>query len=96
MCPLRGQVAGAAQGVVQKRWSGLLTELFTNADNFSLTFGPQLDPLVRTLLLGATFLKQALYELLPDPAVLSTPATDANFASVSAPRAWRQGKYSFS
>ena len=29
---------------------------FTNADNFSLTFGPQLDPLVRTLLLGATFL----------------------------------------
>src|SRR5262249_3052751 len=58
-------------------------------------------PNVRNFL-GATFLKQALYELLPDPAVLSTPATDANFDSVSAPlwawydalRAslWRQGR----
>ena len=30
--------------------------------------------------LGATFFKQALYELAPDPAVLQKPATDENFA----------------
>ncbi len=52
--------------------------------------------------LGATFLKQALYELTPDPAVLQRPATDANFAAVTAPlwawydrlrpALWRQGR----
>ncbi len=36
--------------------------------------------------LGATFLKQALVDLLPDPAVLQRPVVDdANFASVTAP-----------
>lgn len=35
--------------------------------------------------MGATFLKQALVELTPDPAVLQAPATDANFAAASAP-----------
>lgn len=35
--------------------------------------------------LGATFLKQALYELAADPAVLQQPATDADFARVTAP-----------
>jgi putative thiamine transport system substrate-binding protein len=41
-------------------------------------------PSVRNFL-GATFLKQALYELTPDPSVLQKPATDANFAPVTAP-----------
>lgn len=35
--------------------------------------------------LGSTFLKQALYELTPDPSVLQEPATDANFDRVTAP-----------
>lgn len=35
--------------------------------------------------LGATFLKQSLLDLLPDPSVLQRPATDANFAGVTAP-----------
>jgi putative thiamine transport system substrate-binding protein len=35
--------------------------------------------------LGSTFLKQALFELVPDPAVLQKPATDANFAEVTKP-----------
>ncbi|MCP4380304.1 MAG: ABC transporter substrate-binding protein [Hyphomicrobiales bacterium] len=35
--------------------------------------------------LGATFLKQALYELAPDPEALQDPATDENFATVTAP-----------
>ena len=41
-------------------------------------------PNVRNFL-GATFMKQALYELAPDPAVLQKPATDASFAAVTAP-----------
>lgn len=41
-------------------------------------------PTVRNFL-GATFLKQALYELTPDPTVLQKPATDANFSPVTAP-----------
>jgi putative thiamine transport system substrate-binding protein len=58
-------------------------------------------PSVRNFL-GATFMKQALYELAPDPAVLQRPATDANFAAVTAPLwawydalrpvLWRQGR----
>ena len=45
-------------------------------------------PNVRNFL-GSTFLKQALYELAPDPSVLQRPATDANFAATTAPMwAW--------
>ncbi len=46
--------------------------------------GRTTHPSVRNFL-GATFLKQALYELAPDPAVLQRPATDASFAAVTAP-----------
>lgn len=35
--------------------------------------------------LGATFLKQALYELAPDAEVLSSPANEASFATTAAP-----------
>lgn len=52
--------------------------------------------------LGSTFLKQALVDLLPNPAVLQVPATDANFAATTAPlwtwydqlkpHLWRQGR----
>ena len=41
-------------------------------------------PAVRNFL-GATFLKQALYELAPDPSVLQRPADDAGFAATTAP-----------
>jgi len=46
--------------------------------------GRTTHPSVRNFL-GATFLKQALYELAPDPAALQRPATDASFAAVTAP-----------
>ena len=52
--------------------------------------------------IGITFLKQLLVELAPDPAVLEAPATDANFAPLTAPlfawldrakpNLWRQGR----
>jgi len=58
-------------------------------------------PSVRNFL-GATFLKQALWELAPDPAALQRPATDDNFAAITAPMwtwydalrpyLWRQGR----
>jgi putative thiamine transport system substrate-binding protein len=52
--------------------------------------------------IGSTFLKQALYGLAADPAMLQQPATDENFAPVTAPlwswldrihpMLWRGGK----
>ncbi|MFD0464952.1 ABC transporter substrate-binding protein [Microvirga aerilata] len=58
-------------------------------------------PTVRDFL-GATFLKQALYELTPDDEVLQSPAHDANFAEATAPlwawydalrpHLWREGR----
>ena len=52
--------------------------------------------------LGTTFLKQVLVDILPDASVLSAPATDENYAEVSAPlwayldaltpNLWRDGK----
>ena len=52
--------------------------------------------------LGATFLKQALYELTPNRGLLQSPATDADFGPATAPlwnwydalrpNLWRQGK----
>jgi putative thiamine transport system substrate-binding protein len=63
--------------------------------------GRTTHPNVRNFL-GTTFLKQALYELAPDPAVLQQPATDDNFDRVTAPlwawyeqlrpNLWRQGR----
>jgi putative thiamine transport system substrate-binding protein len=41
-------------------------------------------PQIRNFL-GSTFLKQALYELVDDADVLGKPATDANFATITAP-----------
>ena len=41
-------------------------------------------PTVRDFL-GATFLKQALHELTPDPAALQKPATDETFVKATAP-----------
>ena len=63
--------------------------------------GRMTHPGVRNFL-GSTFLKQALYELAPDPTVLQKPATDANFAATTAnmwtwydalrPSLWRRGE----
>lgn len=58
-------------------------------------------PTVRNFL-GATFLKQALYELATNAEILQTPATDENFSAVTAPlwawydalrpHLWREGR----
>ncbi|HTT11587.1 MAG TPA: ABC transporter substrate-binding protein [Burkholderiaceae bacterium] len=63
--------------------------------------GRTTHPNVRNFL-GSTFLKQALYELAPDPAVLQRPVADQDFDRVAAPlwdwydtlrpNLWRQGR----
>ena len=50
------RIPGREIGRITKKWSGLLKEAFTNADNFGVTFPADLDVTRKTLLLGAVFL----------------------------------------
>ncbi|VDK36692.1 unnamed protein product [Taenia asiatica] len=43
-------------GAIQKKWSGFLRELLTDADNFSVTFPSDLDSRAKMLVLCAAFL----------------------------------------
>ena len=54
------------------------------ADWAAANRGRMAHPTARNFL-GATFLKQALHELAPDPAVLQQSATDMGFTSATAP-----------
>lgn len=47
---------GMEQGKIVKKWSGAMKELFTNADNFGITFPPNCDLNTKSILLGAVFL----------------------------------------
>jgi uncharacterized protein YxjI len=49
---------GQAQevGLIQKKWSGLAKEMFTQADNFWIEFGEVTDPRLRAILFSATVL----------------------------------------
>jgi uncharacterized protein YxjI len=47
---------GQEVGRIQKRWSGLGKELFTDADSFGVTFAQVRDARLRTLAVAATFL----------------------------------------
>lgn len=47
-------VSGAVRAIIRKKWSGMLTEVFTDADNFRIEFtDPSLAPEERQLLLAA-------------------------------------------
>jgi hypothetical protein len=48
-------------GVIQKRWAGIAKELFTDADNFFITFPGNATAEERALLLGALFLIDFLF-----------------------------------
>ena len=50
------QKPGEDIGKITKKWSGLLKETFTKADNFGVTFPAELDVTLKGLLLGAVFL----------------------------------------
>lgn len=47
---------GTEIGKITKKWSGLLKEAYTDADNFGITYQPQLETKSKALLLGAVFL----------------------------------------
>ena len=50
------QSNGVTHGTITKKWSGLMKEGFTDADNFGVTFPPEWDPKLKALFLGAVFL----------------------------------------
>lgn len=66
MCPLTvcgGSVVfklltpdGVTIGAVSKEYGGLVRELFTDADQFNITFPPDLEPSIKAVCLGALFL----------------------------------------
>ena len=47
---------GSAFGQILKKWSGMATEMITDADTFALTINAECDANERRLLLGAVFL----------------------------------------
>jgi uncharacterized protein YxjI len=47
---------GQSRGKISKKWSGLVKEAFTDADNFGIDFPPQAPAAHKALLLGAVFL----------------------------------------
>jgi uncharacterized protein YxjI len=47
---------GQEVGLIQKRWSGFGKEMFTDADNFGVSFENVRDARLRTLVVAATFL----------------------------------------
>ena len=51
----------AQLGTVQKKWSGLAQELFTDADNFGIEFPRNLPRSSKSLLLAAVFLIDFMY-----------------------------------
>lgn len=50
------QVGGAVRGMIQKRWSGLAKEMFTDADNFRIELEQIEDDQLRALVFAATVL----------------------------------------
>jgi uncharacterized protein YxjI len=48
-------------GKISKKWTGAVKEVFTDADNFNITFPPGVDTDRKCLLLGALFLFDVLY-----------------------------------
>jgi len=52
---------GSEEGKITKKWSGLLKESVTDADNFGVEFPPSCDVSNKALLLGAVFLIDFVY-----------------------------------
>ncbi|XP_013384452.1 phospholipid scramblase 2 isoform X1 [Lingula anatina] len=52
---------GEEVGKISKQWTGLIKEMFTDADNFGVTFPMDLDVKLKATLLGAVFLIDFMY-----------------------------------
>jgi hypothetical protein len=58
----KAEKGGIQVGMIQKKWSGFGKELFTDADNFGVSFATEMnDERLRTLMLAATFLIDFVY-----------------------------------
>lgn len=55
---------GKEVGNISKKWSGFGKELFTDADNFGISFPVDLDVKIKAVLLGACFLIVSFFMLL--------------------------------
>uniref|UniRef100_A0AAR2LKF1 Phospholipid scramblase n=1 Tax=Pygocentrus nattereri TaxID=42514 RepID=A0AAR2LKF1_PYGNA len=53
---LRGKDGGKPIGRISKQWTGLLKEVFTDADNFGIQFPLDMDVKMKAVLMGACFL----------------------------------------
>lgn len=58
---LRPAGSDASVGLLQKRWSGLGKELFTDADNFGIDLSQVTDPTLKALLFSATVLVDVVH-----------------------------------
>ena len=54
-------MGGEPVGVITKKWSGLLKEAFTDADNFGVSFPPGASVYRKAIMLGAVFLIDAVH-----------------------------------
>ncbi|XP_034657037.1 phospholipid scramblase 2 isoform X1 [Drosophila subobscura] len=54
-------LTGERIGKISKQWSGLAREIFTDADFFGISFPLDLDVRMKAVLLGATFLIDAMF-----------------------------------
>ncbi|XP_006627627.1 phospholipid scramblase 3b [Lepisosteus oculatus] len=58
---LKGKDGGASIGRISKQWSGLLKEVFTDADNFGIQFPMDMDVNMKAVLMGACFLLDFMF-----------------------------------
>lgn len=52
---------GQQVGRINKQWSGLAREMFTDADHFGISFPIDLDVKIKAVLLGACFLIDVMF-----------------------------------
>ncbi len=52
---------GRSLGKIQKKWSGMLGEIFTDKDNFVVTFTPMTNPETKALMLATCLMVDIIY-----------------------------------
>lgn len=60
---------GARIGQISKEWAGIVQELFTDADNFSMSFPPNLEPNMKAVCLGLLFLIVSIISFVVKPPI---------------------------
>lgn len=63
---------GSQVGAIGKKWGGIVTELFTDADTFEITFPANLDTSMKAVCLGLVFLIVSTFHFLSTPLIQLT------------------------